>query len=45
MQMKIKKTNLKTLLLKITKMDENTQKKQKIIQKLDDKLKSFIKRL
>ena len=45
MQMKIKKTNLKTLLLKITKMDENSQKKQKIIQKRDDKLKSFIERL
>ena len=42
MQMKIKKTNLKTLLLKITKMDENSQKNQKIIQKRDDKLKSFI---
>ena len=40
--MMIKKTNLKTLLLKITKMDENTQTKQKIIQKRDDKLKSFI---
>ena len=26
-------------------MDENTQKKQKIIQKRDDKLKSFIERL
>ena len=45
MQMKIKKTNLKTLLLKITKMDENSQKNQEIIQKRDDKLKSFIERL
>ena len=26
-------------------MDENSQKKQKIIQKRDDKLKSFIERL
>ena len=45
MQMKIKKTNLKTLLLKITKMNENSQKKQEIIQKRDDKLKSFTERL
>ena len=45
MQMKIKKTNLKTLWLKITKMDENSQKKQEIIQKGDDKLKNFIERL
>ena len=45
MQMKIKKTNLKTLLLKITNMDENSQKNQEIIQKRDDKLKSFIERL
>ena len=45
MQMKIKKTNLKTLLLKITKMDENSQKDQRLIQKRDDKLKSFIERL
>ena len=45
MQMKIKKTNLKTLLLKITKMDDNSQKNQEIIQKRDDKLKSFIGRL
>ena len=45
MQMKIKKTNLKTLLLKITKMDENTQKNQEIIQKRDDKLKNFIERI
>ena len=44
MQMKIKKTNLKTILLKITKMDENSQKKQEIIQKQDDKLKSSIER-
>ena len=43
--MKIKKTNLKTLLLKITKMDENSQKNQEIIQKQDDKLKSFIEKL
>ena len=43
--MKIKKTNLKTHLLKITKMDVNSQKKQEIIQKRDDKLKSFIERL
>ena len=43
--MKIKKTNLKTLSLKITKMDENSQKKQEIIQKRDDKLNSFIERL
>ena len=46
MQMKIKKTNLKTLLPKITKMDENAQKKtQEIIQERDNKLKSFIERL
>ena len=45
MQMKIKKTNLKTLWLKITKMDENSKKKQKIIQKGDDRLKNFIERL
>ena len=45
MQMKIKKTNLKTLLPKITKMDENSKKNQEIIQKRDDKLKSFIERL
>ena len=45
MQMKIKKTNLKTLLLKITKMDENSQQNQEITQKRDDKLKSFIERL
>ena len=45
MQMKIKKTNLKTLLIKITKMDENSQKKQEIIQKGDDRLKNFIERL
>ena len=43
--MKIEKTNLKTLLLKITKMDENSQKNQEIIKKRDDKLKSFIERL
>ena len=43
--MKIKKTNLKTLLPKITKMDENSKKNQEIIQKRDDKLKSFIERL
>ena len=43
--MKIKKTNLKTLLLKITKMDENSQKNQETTQKEDDKLKSFIERL
>ena len=45
MQMKIKKTNLKTLLLKITKMDKNSQKNQEIIQKQDDKPKSFIDKL
>ena len=45
MQMKIKKTNLKTLLIEITKMDENLKKKQEIILKRDDKLKSFIERL
>ena len=45
MQTKIKKTNLKTLLLKISKMDENSQKNPEIIQKRDDKLKSFIERL
>ena len=44
MQMKIKKTNLKTLLLEITKMNKNSQKK-KLIQKRDDKLKSFIERI
>ena len=43
--MMIKKTNLKTLLLKITKMDENSQKNQEIVQKQDDKLKNFIERL
>ena len=43
--MKIKKTNSKTLLLKITKMDENSQKNQEIIQKRDDKVKTFIERL
>ena len=45
MQMKIKKTNLKTLLIKITKMDANSTKKEEIILKQDDKLKSFIERL
>ena len=45
MQMKIEKTNLKTLSLKITKMNEYSKKKQEIIQNLDDKLKSFIERL
>ena len=45
MQMKIKKTNLKALLLEITKMDKNTQKNQEIIQKHDYKLKSYIERL
>ena len=45
MQMKIKKTNLKTLLPKITNMDENLKKNQEIIQKEDNKLKSFIERL
>ena len=45
MQMKIKKTNIKNLLLKITKMDQNSTKNQEIIQKRDDKLKSFIERL
>ena len=45
MQMTIKKINLKTLLPKITKMDENSKKNQEIIQKRDDKLKSFIERL
>ena len=44
MQMKIEKTNLKTLLLKITKMDENSQKNQEIIQKRDYKLGSLIER-
>ena len=45
MQMKIEKTNLKTLSLKITKMNEYSKKKQEIIQKLYDKLKSFEERL
>ena len=45
MQMKIKKTNLKTLFLKITKMGEDAQKNNEKIQKRDDKLKSFIERL
>ena len=46
MQMKIKKTNLKTHLVKITKMDEDSQKNQEIVpKKRDDKLKSFIERL
>ena len=45
MQMKIKKANLKTLLQKITKMDENSQKNQELMQKRDEKLKSFIKRV
>ena len=43
--MKIKNTNLKTLLQKITKMDENSQKNQETNQKRDDKLKIFIERL
>ena len=45
MQMKIKKTNLKALFLKITKMDENSQKNKEIIKKRDDKLKSFLEKL
>ena len=45
MQMKIRKINLKTLLQKITNMDEDSQKDQEIIQKQDNKLKSFIERL
>ena len=45
MQMKIKKINLKTLLPKITDMDENSKNNQETIQKVDDKLKSFIERL
>ena len=44
MQMKIKKTNLKTLLVKITKMDKNS-KKPRNNSKSDNKLKSFIDRL
>ena len=44
MQMKIKKTNLKTLLVKITKMDKNS-KKPRNNSKRDNKLKSFIDRL
>ena len=43
--MKIKKTNLKTLLPKITDMDENSKNNQETIQKVDNKLKSFIERL
>ena len=45
MQMKIKKTNLKTLLVKITKMDKNSKKNQELIQKRDNQLESFIERL
>ena len=45
MQMKIKKTNLKILLLKITNMDEKSKNNQEKNQKEDDKLKSFIERL
>tara|TARA_B100000989_G_scaffold182610_1_gene137314 strand:+ start:434 stop:751 length:318 start_codon:yes stop_codon:yes gene_type:complete len=43
--MNIKKINLKNLLLKITKMDKNSQKNQEIIEKQDDKLKNFLDRL
>ena len=43
--MKIKKINLKTLLPKITYMDESPKNNQETIQKVDDKLKSFIERL
>ena len=43
--MKIKKINLKTLLPKITDMDENSKNNQATIQKVDDKLKSFVERL
>ena len=43
--MKIKKINLKTLLPKITNMNENSKNNQETIQKVDDKLKSFIERL
>ena len=43
--MKIKKINLKTLLPKITNMDESSKNNQETIQKVDDKLKSFIERL
>ena len=45
MQMKIKKINLKTLLPKITEMDKNSKNNLETIQKVDDKLKSFIERL
>ena len=45
MQMKIKKINLKTLFPKITNMDESSKNNQETIQKVDDKLKSFIERL
>ena len=45
MQIKIKKLNLKTLLPKITNMDENSKNNQEKIQKFDDRLKSFIERL
>ena len=43
--MKIKKINLKTLLPKITNMDESSKNNQETIQKVDDKLKSFIERI
>ncbi len=43
--MKIKKINLKTLLPKITDMDENSKNNQATIQKVDNKLKSFVERL
>jgi len=41
----MQKINLKTLLLKITDMDENSKNNQETIKKVDDKLKSFIERL
>ena len=43
--MKIKKINLKTILPKITNMNESSKNNQETIQKVDDKLKSFIERL
>ena len=43
--MKTRKINLKILCLKITNMEQNPKKNQEVIQKRDDKLKSFIERL
>ena len=45
MQIKIRKNNLKTLLQKITNMDEKSNNNQKLVPKKDVKLKSFIERI